>query len=115
MSAEHPLVAKLYQALNDRKLDAALAILDPGVDWDDGRGGSVQGPEAVGVLLQSQWAENDPTLAPQAYETDDAGWTVVEVREITRAQDGSQRRERVIRHVFLIEGGLISSMAIRRA
>ena len=48
----HQLIRALYNALNDRDLDAALALMHPRVTWSKGvRAGTVRGKRQVGEYL----------------------------------------------------------------
>ena len=111
---DRDLLLTIYTAFNRRDIDAVLTALHPEVDWPNGmEGGRVYGREAVRQYWQRQWKQIDPVVEPQSFHTDSTGAIAVEVHQVIRDLSGSLLTERIVQHVYRIEGGLIRSMEIR--
>src|SRR6266705_7080063 len=112
MQAEHQLLADLYAAFNDRDIDRCLAGMLPDVTWANGMdGGYVQGHEAVREYWTRQWKQVNPTVEPVRFESH-AGKIVVDVHQVVRAMDGSILLDRVVKHIFTLEGLLVKAFEI---
>jgi hypothetical protein len=111
---DRDLLLTVYAAFNRRDIDAVLTAMHPEVDWPNGmEGGRVYGREAVRQYWQRQWKQINPVVEPQSFHTDPTGATVVDVHQVVRDLGGNLLAERMIQHVYRIEGGLIRSMEIR--
>jgi hypothetical protein len=110
---DRDLLLKIYAAFNRRDIDAVLTALHPDVDWPNGmEGGRVYGREAVRKYWLRQWSQINPTVEPRSFHTDPTGATVVEVHQVVRDLSGNLLADRMVQHVYRIEGGLIRSMEI---
>jgi ketosteroid isomerase-like protein len=110
------LLLKIYDAFNRRDIQAVLATMHPDVDWPNGmEGGRVHGREAVRQYWLRQWSQIDPRVEPLKFQTDPTGAIVVEVHQLIRDLSGNLLAQRMVQHVYRIEGGLIRSMEIREA
>ena len=108
------LLLNIYAAFNRRDIDAVLTAMHPDVDWPNGmEGGRVHGREAVRQYWQRQWKQIDPLVEPQGFHTDPSGATVVDVHQVIRDLSGGLLADRMVHHVYRIEGGLIRSMEIK--
>jgi ketosteroid isomerase-like protein len=114
MNSDHSLIRNLYDAFNERRLEAVLAFLHPDVDWPNGMdGGRVSGREQVRDYWTRQWNVIDPHVEPLGLETDaETGRIAVHVRQVVRDLDGRTLVDQFIRHVYAIEDGLVLSMEI---
>jgi hypothetical protein len=113
---DHDLLLKIYAAFNRRDIDAVLTAMHPDVDWPNGmEGGRVHGREAVRQYWLRQWKQINPVVEPEAFHTDPTGATVVEVRQVIRDLSGNLLADRMVQHVYRIEGGLIRSMEIKES
>jgi hypothetical protein len=111
---DHDLLLKIYAAFNRRDIDAVLTAMHPEVDWPNGmEGGRVYGREAVRQYWLRQWKQINPVVEPEAFHTDPTGATVVEVHQVIRDLSGSLLADRMVQHVYRIQGGLIQSMEIK--
>ncbi len=116
MPTDRHLFQKIYSAFNARDMDAVLAVLHPDVDWPNGwEGGRMVGREAVREYWTRQWAEIDPSVDPVAFETDEAGRTVVQVHQMVRDLEGNMVADAMVHHVYEVEDGLIRRMEIVEA
>jgi hypothetical protein len=112
MSAEHKFLRTIYEAFNSRDIDQALSGMHEDVDWANGmEGGSVHGRSAVRDYWTRQWQLIDPRVDPQRFESD-ADQVIVEVHQIVRDLNGDIKSDRIVRHQFLFEEGLIKVFKI---
>ena len=115
MSAQHDLIRDSYAAFNARDLDAALAGMNPDVDWPNAiDGGRLHGHETIRAYWTRQLGMIDPRVEPTGFETDAAGRTVVQVRQVVRNPAGSVISEGVVEHIYQIADGLVTRMDIRK-
>ena len=114
VDGDRELLERTYRAFNARDVDAVLAAMYLEVDWPNGMdGGRVRGHAAVREYWTRQWALIDPHVEPRGFTTDDAGRIVVEVHQVVRKLDGSTVADRMVRHVYIVQDGLIMRMDIR--
>jgi ketosteroid isomerase-like protein len=108
------LLRNIYDSFNRRDIDALLAKMAPDVDWPNGmEGGRVHGREAVRQYWMRQWGMIDPRVEPQRFETDPAGRIVVHVRQTVRDLSGALVSQKMVRHTYSIQNGLIRTMEIQ--
>jgi len=113
MRSSAELLAAAYAAFNSRDIDAVLALMHPDVDWPNGMdGGRVLGRPAVREYWERQWKIIDPHVEPLRIEDLPAGHTVVDVRQLIRDLQGNVLADRMVQHIYHIEGGLIRRMDI---
>ncbi len=113
MLTEHELLTKAYRNFNARNIDAVLELMHPDVDWPNGmEGGRVHGHNEVRDYWARQWSLIDPHVDPIGFETEEAGRTVVTVHQVVRDLDGKLLLDQMVKHVYLIEDGLIQRMDI---
>jgi len=105
----------LYQAFNDRDLEAVVAAMAPDVDWPNGwEGGRLVGREAVRRYWERQWAEVRPaTVVTRISERAD-GTVAVGVRQVFRDPVGTVLARSDVVHVFTFEGALVRRMSVEQ-
>lgn len=109
------LLKTVYAAFNRRDIDGALALMRDDVDWPNGmEGGRVHGHEEVRAYWRRQWGKIDPHVEPTGMEDDEAGNTVVDVRQVIRDVSGNVLKDEMVQHVYSFRDGLIGRMDIRR-
>jgi hypothetical protein len=74
-------------------------------------GGRVLGRDAVREYWTRQWKIVDPHVDPVGFSSN-AGRTVVDVHQVVRDLDGKVLLDRMVKHLYVIENGLIRSMEI---
>jgi hypothetical protein len=110
----HEVIHEAYRAFNAREMDAALATMQPNVEWPNGmEGGTVDGHKGVRNYWTRQWGMIDPHVDPVKVEADGHGRIVVGVHQVVRDLGGKLLLDRMVEHVYLFEDGLIRSMEIR--
>ena len=103
----------MYAAFNDRDIDTILDAMHPDVDWPNCmEGGWVNGHEGVREYWTRQWKMINPKVYPVQVSEDDPGRTVVEVHQVVRNLEGVMVLDQMVRHVYVMENGLIKSMEI---
>ena len=104
-----------YAAFNARDIDAALATMNPDVDWPNGmEGGYVHGHGAVREYWTRQWAMIDPHVEPLRFEVDADERIVVDVHQVVRDLAGNVKADQIVQHVYRMRDGLITGMEIRK-
>ena len=113
MSDNEKLISKAYAGFNSRNADAVLSLMQPNIHWPKAfEGGYVVGPEAVKDYWTRQWSEIDPVVEPIAVTERPDGKTEVEVKQLVKGLDGGVLFDGNVKHVYLIENGLIRQMDI---
>ena len=108
------LLKRAYAAFNARDLDGALATMQPDVVWPNGmEGGVVHGHEGVHAYWTRQWSMINPHVDPVSFTEDESGRIVVGVHQVVRELSGKLLMDRMVEHVYTLDGGLIRSMDIR--
>ena len=102
-----------YRAFNARDISTALTVMYEDVDWPNGmEGGRVLGHDAVREYWTRQWKLVDPHVDPVGFSSDAAGRTIVDVHQVVRDMDGKVLLDRMVRHIYAMENGMIRSMEI---
>lgn len=114
MQSRHELLTAVYAAFNSRDIDSVLAFMRVDVDWPNGmEGGRLHGHGEVRVYWRRQWGLIDPHVEPVSIEDDEAGNTIVDVRQVIRDLSGKILKDQVVQHVYSFRDGLIERMDIR--
>lgn len=112
-SYETNLLKRAYAAFNARDIDGALSTMKTGVVRPNGmEGGTVHGHEGVRAYWTRQWGMIDPHVDPVSFDTDASGRIVVAVHQVVRDLSGKVVADRMVRHVYTLNGGLIQGMEI---
>lgn len=112
--AEYDLLSQAYAAFNRRDIHAALALMQPDVEWPNGmEGGHVHGHNGVRDYWTRQWTLIDPTVEPVRFERVDDGGISVEVHQVVRDLNGKTLSDQIVHHVYVIQDGLIMRTDIR--
>jgi len=107
------LIKDAYAAFNARNLEAALATMQPNVEWPNGmEGGIVLGHNGVREYWTRQWAVLDPHVDPVHITTDGQGRLVVSVHQVVRDLNGGLLVDRMVDHIYCLDCGLIRCMEI---
>jgi SnoaL-like protein len=108
------VIREAYRAFNARQLDAALAMMQPNVEWPNGmEGGTVYGHAGVRDYWTRQWNIIDPHVDPVAMDADGSGRVVVSVHQVVRDLNGKLLLDRMVEHIYSFEDNLIRNMEIR--
>jgi hypothetical protein len=108
------LIQRAYQSFNARDIDAALTTMQPDVEWPNGmEGGTVHGHAGVRQYWTRQWGMINPHVEPVTFHVDEDGRVRVGVHQVVRDLTGNVLLDRMVEHLYLLEGDLIRSMEIR--
>ena len=114
MARHERFLRDLYAAFNARDLDAALAGMNPDVDWPNAfEGGRVHGTAAVRAYWTRHFTLVDPRVEPEGFGLDDEGRTVVEVHQVVRDPQGNLLADNRVQHVYTLRDGLVERMDVR--
>jgi hypothetical protein len=87
--------------------------MHPEVEWPNGMdGGYVHGHDEVRDYWSRQWRLIDPHVEPRRFTVNEAGRIVVDVHQVVRDLSGRVVTDRMVRHIYLVESGLIRHMEI---
>ena len=78
------------------------------MEW---RGGNVHGRSGVREYWVRQWQVIDPRVDPQGFE-DAGGKVIVDVHQVVRDLKGKTISDRIVRHSFVLKGGLVKVFKI---
>lgn len=114
--ATQELLRHSYDAFNSRNIDAALAFMQPDVNWPNMiKGTRARGHQEVREYWQKQFESIDPRVEPEGMTLMDDGRVVVDVHQVIRQLDGSIRDDRMVQHVYTIRDGLVERMDVQQA
>jgi ketosteroid isomerase-like protein len=108
MFSDLALLNRLYDRFNARDMEAVIAVMHPDILWANGmEGGHVKGHQGVREYWTRQWAVIDPHVEPMSFATGPVKETIVEVHQTVRDLAAQLLSDKVVRHIFKIEDGLI--------
>jgi len=112
--AQIELLRKIYAAFNRREIETVLAVMHPDVDWPNGmEGGRVRGTDAVRKYWTRQFSMVNSRVEPESFNTDPDGRIAINVHQVVHDHEGKLLDDRMVRHIYDIEDGLIRSMEIQ--
>ena len=117
VAPEHEsLLRRAYAAFNARDIDAAVALMQPDVDWPNAfEGGRVRGRDAVRAYWLRQFATIDPQLMPRGFAWRDDGRIAVFLHQIVRSPAGEVLADGAVVHVYVLRDGLVERMDVEPA
>lgn len=116
MADDEATLRRMYDGFNRRDIPAVLALMDDEVAWANGvEGGHVHGHAAVRAYWTRQWTSIQVQVEPLAVARREDGATAVEVHQVARDLEGNLLLDETVRHVFRIEGGLVTRFDIENA
>ena len=109
----HELIGRLYDAYNDRDLDALTALVGEDVDWPDGDE-RLHGRAAVRNYWSRQWARLHPQdkVAGVAELAPDCA--TVRISQVIRDLDGAIVSTGAFEHAYQFRDGLVERMDLRK-
>lgn len=106
-------VRALYQAFNDRDLDAVTAALAADVDWPNGwEGGRLVGRNSVRDYWERQWAEIRASMTLNRVTELPDGTVEAKVRLVVRDPGGGVLDRSDVVHVYEFDGPLVRRMHV---
>jgi DNA-binding transcriptional ArsR family regulator len=114
MAGDEEMLTTVYRDFNARDIDSILKFMAADVDWPNGTtGGRVHGHAEVREYWTNQWAVVNPRVEPEGFQREEDGRLAVTVHQVVRKLEGELLMDRMVEHVYAIDGGLIRSMEIR--
>src|SRR5258708_13391121 len=102
------LIQKAYAAFNARDVDAALACMQPDVEWPNGmEGGTVHYHGGVRAYWTRQWGVVNPHVDPVKIDVDHHGRVVVEAHQVVRDLPAATLLDRTASHIYALACALI--------
>ena len=109
MSSSQQFLQNLYDAFNNREIEAIISFMRPDVKWSNGvEGGFVYGRDAVREYWINQFKDIQVELETLKFETDENNRNVVTVHQVIKDLQGNLLADTTIQQIFTIEDGLIS-------
>ena len=111
---EVSVLRRAYSAFNARKIDAAIELMHPEVDWPNAwEGGRVLGRPAVRDHWARQFGAISSEVEPEAFTEERDGAITVDARQVVRETDtGRLISDARVRHRFRFEKGLVIRMDV---
>lgn len=108
------IIEHVYNAFNNRDIDAVLQHFHPEVEWPNGwEGGYVYGHDEVRTYWTRQWQEIDPMVLPAESPFLDDGFIMVNVKQLIKNLQGEVVADTMVVHSYIFDGSLIRKMVIR--
>jgi nuclear transport factor 2 (NTF2) superfamily protein len=108
-------VRALYQAFNDRDLDAVVSAMAVDVDWPNGwEGGRLLGREDVREYWERQWREIRPTTVVRDIVERSDGTVEARVRLVVRDPAGNVLARSDVTHVYEFVGLQVRRMTVEQ-
>ena len=109
MSSSQQFLQNLYDAFNNREIEAIISFMRPDVKWSNGvEGGFVYGRDAVREYWINQFKDIQVELETLKFETDENNRNVVTVHQVIKDLQGNLLADTTIQQIFTIENSLIS-------
>jgi hypothetical protein len=113
MTNSESLIAHVYSAFNERKIDEVLAFMSESVNWPRAsEGGRAVGKDEIRAYWTRQWKEFDPHVDPVEVFDEGTGKIRVKVHQLVRSLGGEMLADSEVWHVYTIADGLIERMDI---
>lgn len=107
------IIKTAYTGFNERRIDDVFSVMHPEVYWPKAfEGGYVKGYEAVSAYWTKQWSEINPIVNPMNIIERPDGTIEVEVNQLVKDLNGTVLFDGKVKHVYVIEDGLILKMDI---
>jgi ketosteroid isomerase-like protein len=103
-----------YRAFNARDIEAAIALMDPEVDWPNAwEGGRVVGRVAVRDYWNRQFAAISSKVEPEDFTEEVDGSIMVDVHQVVHdARTGELISDSRVRHRYRLRDGLVVRMEV---
>lgn len=107
------VIAKAYNAFNERNIDNCLSTMQEDVQWSKAwEGGYISGHDEIRQYWTRQWAEINPKVEPVGFVERNNGSLEVLVQQNVKDLQGNLIFDGLVKHVYTFEDGLIKTMDI---
>ena len=108
------LLDMVYRAFNARNTTAALALMQPDVEWSAAfKGQYLYGYEEVRNFWATQWQHLDVVIQPLDYHPLPDGRVATRVSQLAHDVTGAVVIDNQVTHIYQFAGGLIKRMDIK--
>ncbi|MEO6328645.1 MAG: nuclear transport factor 2 family protein [Ginsengibacter sp.] len=109
------IIKKAYNAFNARDIDLVISLMHPDVHWPNGwNGGYVNGHDEVRDYWKRQWKEIDPSVDPISLKELKDGRMEIEVHQVVKDLRGKLLIDKIVKHTYTFENGMIRNMEIEK-
>jgi ketosteroid isomerase-like protein len=114
MSAREQVLRSAYRAFNARDVEAAIALMQPEVDWPNAwEGGRVIGRAAVRDYWTRQFAAISSKVEPEGFTEEADGSITVDVHQVVHdSRTGDLLSDCRVRHRYRLEDSLVVRMDV---
>lgn len=113
MLKNQALIKQAYAAFNVRNIPAILQVMHPKIKWPKAwEGGYANGHNEVTAYWEKQWTEIYPKVIPVGFRERANGTLEVEVDQLVKDLDGHILFDGKVKHVYVINNGLLQQMDI---
>jgi ketosteroid isomerase-like protein len=113
MLKNQELIKDVYAAFNARNIDAIIEVMHPEVKWAKAwEGDYANGHDEVRAYWLRQWKEIDPNVTPVGFSERENGTLEVEVQQLVKDLEGNVIFDGIVKHVYVINDGLLQQMDI---
>jgi ketosteroid isomerase-like protein len=107
------LIKRAYAAFNARNIEAILQVMHREVKWAKAwEGDYANGHDEVKAYWQRQWKEIDPKVTPVGFCQRKNGTLEVEVDQLVKDLKGHVLFDGKVKHVYVINDGLLWQMDV---
>lgn len=108
------LLRRAYEAFNARDIEAAIALMDPDVDWPNAMEGTrVHGHDGVRDYWTRQFRQIRSRVEPQSFSAAAGGRVTVEVHQVVHDTAGTLLTDTTVEHVYTLRDGRVTRMDVR--
>ena len=112
--AHAALLDTVYRAFNTRNMTAALALMQPDVEWPSAfKGQYLHGYEELRNFWTTQWQQLDVFVHPLDYYPLPDGRVATRVNQLAHDAMGAVIIDNQVTHIYQFEGSLIKRMDIK--
>jgi ketosteroid isomerase-like protein len=113
MLQHQSLIKTAYAAFNARDIDTILSVMHPDIKWARAwEGDYAIGQQEVRSYWTRQWQEIDPKVFPVGFHERENGTLEVTVDQLVKDLSGGILFEGKVKHIYVINDGLLEQMNI---
>ena len=107
------LIKKAYHAFNTRDINTALSTMHSNIQWPKAfEGGYVSGHSEIREYWTRQWTEINPIVEPKEINERENGSLEIVVHQLVKDMEGNSLFDGIVKHVYILQDGLLRRMDI---
>ena len=108
-------VGKAYQSFNNKTINLILSLMHPDVSWPKGvHGDYIEGYDNLRNYWIKQWSEIYINIKPLTLKENPKGQIEATVHQIINDLQGNITSDKILKHIYSFEDGLIKRMEIQK-